>query len=84
MRGIRVPEANGWLQWGKHVLEELKRLSDNCDSTQSELADYKVSHAEEHADIKADIRELQVKAAAWGALAGAIPAAIAIVWNIVK
>jgi hypothetical protein len=61
--------GNGWREWSRHILAEINRLDrgqERIESNQSE--------------IQAEIATLTVKATIWGAIAGAIPATIAIVW----
>ena len=64
------PEGNGWFEHRRQVLESLRQLREDV-----KQLDGKVD------DVRVDVAGLQVKASAWGALAGMIPAAIAIVWH---
>ncbi len=57
----------GWPEWGNHVLKELERLNESQDKIESRLT-----------QIEINIGMLQVKAGIWGAMAGTIPAVIAI------
>jgi hypothetical protein len=64
--------GNGWNEWQNHVLAELKRLN-NC-----------IERMEEDVGkIHSEIAVLKVKAGMWGALAGAIPGCIALVWFLI-
>lgn len=65
--------ANGWSEWGKFVLKELERLND-CYTEQIKLIQA----------VQIDIAMLKVKAGMWGALAGAVPATIALIYTLLK
>ena len=65
-------ESNGWSEWGKHVLAELKRHNEWC----NELAETQTS-------ILVQISALKVKAGIWGVIGGAVPVAIGLaIWLI--
>lgn len=69
-----APDANGWDEWGRHVLTEMERLSEGQKAMQTTLVCVQVS-----------IAKLKIKAGVWGALAGMIPAVVMIVfWAISK
>lgn len=56
---------NGWTEWSKHVLLELKRL------------DAGVTALGEKMDkMRTEIAVLKVKAGVWGAVAGMVPVAV--------
>ena len=60
-------DPNSWHEWSNHVLIELKRLDSSLQDVHSELH-----------EISVEIAMLKVKAGLWGALAGLIPALIAV------
>ena len=64
---------NGWSKHETHVLEELKRMNKCLEENN------KVMMA-----IQIDVSALKVKAGIWGAVAGLIPSAAAVVWVLVK
>jgi len=68
-----MPNENGWNEWSKHVLAELMRL----DNGQKEMNTTQNK-------ILVEIAMLKVKAGVWGALAGLIPAGIAIVVAVLR
>lgn len=68
-------ENNGWSEWSKHVLAELKRLNNNYDELSKEVNIFELN-------MVRDITALKIKCGLWGGLAGAIPAAIAIAFMI--
>lgn len=55
-------EENGWHEWGKHVLSELKRLNVKVE---------KVNDATNQ--IKVEIGQLKVKSGVFGAIGASIP-----------
>jgi len=66
--------SNGWNEWSRHVLAELRRLNDWCERL-----------TETQQKILTEIATLKVKAGVWGAIAGLIPVVITIVvWWIVE
>ena len=67
------PNANGWGEWGKHVLKELERLNECYERLHTDVA-----------GIKTDIATLKVKSGMWGAIAGMVPAAIYIIYSLLK
>ena len=67
------PTDNGWNEWSKHVLAEIIRL----DKSIIILGD-KVDR------LRTEMAMLKVKSGVWGALAGAIPAAIVVLYTFVK
>ena len=72
-----MSEGNGWNEWQRHVLAELKRLSRNFEGLSKEFSDLEVETAR-------DLAALKVKAGLWGALGAAIPSAIAIIYMIMS
>ena len=66
-------QENGWDQWSKHVLAELKRHNEWC----NQLADTQTT-------ILVQVSALKVKSGIWGFIAGAIPVAIALVIYLIK
>lgn len=61
-----MPDTNGWSEYQKLVLSELERHNGLIEDIRNKLG-----------KIETDIAMLKVKAGFWGALAGAIPVAIA-------
>ena len=59
-------EANGWNEWSKHVLAELKRQNNNVEKLFSLTSQCKV-----------EIAKLQVKASVWGGIGGVLAAIVA-------
>jgi hypothetical protein len=53
---------DGWPEWSKHVLIELKRLSDTQDGLRSDLHKMNI-----------EIAMLKVKASVWGAVGASVP-----------
>ena len=65
---------NGWQEWSKHVLAELKRLSDSYDKLDSKFD-------EQFNKLSVEIAKLKVKAGVWGMLGGALPVVIGLlIW----
>ena len=65
--------SNGWNEWSKHVLAELRRLNTCMEKIETEMS-----------NLRSDIAVLKVKAGLWGAAAGAAPTAIAVLWYLVS
>ena len=67
-------ENDTWKEWSKHVLAELKRLSDKSDQLDRKLDDRLTQ-------LAVEIAKLKVKASVWGMLGGALPVLIGLlVW----
>jgi hypothetical protein len=65
-------QHNGWNQWSKFVLMELKRLNHCYEDIDRRLQ-----------DVQKDMAALKVKSGFWGLLGGLIPVGIALlVWLI--
>ena len=65
-------KPNGWNEWSKHVLAELKRLSE-----------WNETMANTQQDILIQISALKVKAGVWGIFGGGIAVLIGLaVWMI--
>lgn len=68
---MQPEDTNGWHEWSKHVLIELKRLDTSLEEVHKEL------HG-----ISLDLAMLKVKAGIWGAIAGLIPAVLALAMSM--
>jgi len=66
-------EGNGWPEYRREVMESLRQLRDDV-----RQLDGKVD------DVRLDVAGLKIKASLWGAIAGTIPAAIAIIWHVLS
>lgn len=67
-------ENDTWKEWSRHVLAELKRLSDKSDQLDRKLDDRLTQ-------LAIEIAKLKVKASVWGMLGGALPVLIGLlVW----
>ena len=67
-------ENDTWKEWSRHVLAELKRLSDKSDQLDRKLDDRLTQ-------LAVEIAKLKVKASIWGMLGGALPVLIGLlVW----
>jgi hypothetical protein len=64
---------NGWNEWGRHVLSELKRLNEWVGEVDKKQT-----------TILMQLSALKVKAGVWGLIAGAIPVAIGLVIWFIK
>ncbi len=65
------PTPEAWDQWGRHVLAEMERHSASLGRLENDLN-----------KMQNTVAALQVKAGIWGAIAGLIPAAIAVLYFI--
>ena len=66
-------DGNGWNEYEKLVLHQLRELQEKADK-----------NLEEHAAIKEDIATLKVKSGVWGLIGGMIPVGIALLIWILK
>ena len=74
MRKDMRMENDTWKEWSRHVLAELKRLSDKSDQLDRKLDDRLTQ-------LAVEIAKLKVKASVWGMLGGALPVLIGLlVW----
>jgi predicted secreted Zn-dependent protease len=67
---------NSWDEWGRHVLQELKRHDKNHEKLVREVADAEDRIKERIQSLHADITTLKAKAAIWGSIAGTIVACL--------
>ena len=65
--------VNGWKEWGKHVLAEISRLSDEVNELRKDI--HKVDK---------DITMLKVKSSFWGGLAGFGAGLITLIISLLK
>ena len=64
------PEGNGWPEYRREVMSRLDALRDEVRLVKGQVD-----------AVRLDVAGLKVKASLWGAMAGTIPAAIAIIWH---
>jgi len=76
--------TNGWNEYAKHVLKELERHSAWQDRMDEKFAAHQRDMALQHASLQTEIAMLKVKAGVWGAVAGAIPAAVVAFYALAK
>lgn len=68
---------NGWKEWGKYVLNELKELKQEQKETRKDVSEIKTNVAITKNDIK-------IRAGIWGAIASMIPVTIALIFVFLK
>jgi len=59
---VSPANPNGWNEWSRHVLSELKRLNDAYEAIDGKLN-----------RVRTDIAVLKVKSGVWGFMAGTVP-----------
>jgi hypothetical protein len=69
-----------WVQWGEEVLRRTEENADACKQCNERVHKLEVAFEA----LKGQFREVRLKAGFWGALAGAVPAIIALVWWLLK
>jgi len=69
---------DGWGREESLVMHELQRLADSHDKLIDQISGYELRNLQEHAIIQAEIAALKVKSGMWGAVAGALMAAMII------
>ena len=67
------PDGNGWGEYRREVMASLGQLREDV-----KQLDGKVD------DVRLDVAGLKIRASVWGAVAGMIPAAIAIIWHYLQ
>ena len=67
---------NGWSEWSRHVLAELKRSNTNYDSLLLKVQTMEVETAK-------SLMALQVKSGVWGAIAGLIPVILFLLYKAI-
>ena len=65
-------DENGWSEWSRHVLAELKRLN-NC----YEMLDKKLT------EVRLEVMGLKIKAGIWGMVGASVPVAIGVAAAII-
>lgn len=65
--------VNGWREWKQRVLFQLELLTNDTEKIRNDLQ-----------LALREIDKLKIKAGLWGAVAGAIPGAIAVLWAIMN
>jgi len=71
---VNINDDNrGWRSWGIHVLEEMKRLNQAQDKIEKEII-----------KIHIEVATLKVKSTVWGAVGGAIPVVIGLVYLLLQ
>ena len=65
--------TTNWVEWSKYVLKELERLGTCYEKLERDIQ-----------DIHIEITKLKMKASAWGALAGMVPAIIVLIMWVIK
>jgi hypothetical protein len=66
-----------WNEYRRLVLAELTRLTERIDGLSAQISRLE-------SDVAVLKSEIRLKSGVWGAIAGAIPAAVAIVWIITR
>lgn len=79
MNEIRLPtvdKSNGWNEWSRFVLSELKRLS-------QEVSDLRKEVSSGHSQTQVAIASLQAKSGLVGFLGGLVPAIAVLIYFLV-
>ena len=64
--------GNGWEIWSKHVLKELKRLSDASESFPKAMQKLTEKVNDELTELKTEVAILKVKCGIWGLIGGVV------------
>ena len=73
MERMAMVDNNGWDEYGKHVLAELKRQNENMEEANKRLI-----------TIEVEIAMLKVKAGIWGLIGASIPVCVMLAINFLK
>lgn len=76
--------TNGWNEWSRHVLNELKRLNDVVEDLRGEVSGLREQNAEQNTQTRADIAGLTVKSGLVGLLGGLFPALGVLIYFLIK
>jgi hypothetical protein len=92
-------KRNGWFEWSRYVLEELKRLNIGHEKltellrtmeleTQRQLLEQTGELNRKIDELRVDLVKLEtafhIKSGIWGLIGGAIPSAVIILYEIIK
>jgi len=77
-------DNNGWDEWKRYVLGDLKRMSKDQSDMREANDTQHIAILNNISDLKADISALKVKAGIWGLMAGAIPVGIALLVQVFR
>lgn len=69
---MTIPDGDGWPEWRRHVLAELKRANDEREQERNEIATLRTEMANAWSKVSIEISALKVKAGLWGAVAGVV------------
>lgn len=67
------PSSDGWHEWSRYVLNELKRLNRNYEKIQRDIG-----------VLRTDLATLKVKSGVWGAAGAMVPIAIMLIIQLLK
>lgn len=73
---------NGWGEWSKHVLSELKRMNDQYEQLVIAMNNDKQALDKELREIYVQLAVLQVKAGIWGVAGGLLGAVLLLAMQI--
>jgi len=69
---VELDNTDDWSAWRNHVLAELKRQNENIEALREKIDDNECKRLNAITDTKVDIKELQTKIWAIGAIISAI------------
>ena len=70
-------DGNGWNQWSKYVIQELRRLSDSITKLDDDLNAEKLEMLKSIERLRSEIQLLKFQASLWGSGAGMVVGVIA-------
>lgn len=71
---MSATRADGWTEWGQHVLFELQRLDAALQACRQDCHVCREKRSDEMRRVSVDVGKLEVKASAWGAVGGILAA----------
>ena len=76
-----MSEGNGWDEYRKLVMTEIKRLADEIRQERADARESQRGFATQLTGIERELAVLKVKCGMWGIMGGLIPAVTAMVMN---
>ena len=74
-----APDENGWREYSKLVLKELEDHGELIEKLDDKVGDFRLEMTEKLGNLDKELGMLKIRAAGWGAIAGAVPGLIIVI-----